>query len=84
MAYNFDPELQEIIPLLPVGTFDDPVAARELMMEMVSAMNAGLNFSTLHIDDRSIPGFDGSPDVTVRVYVPEERQARLRKSQGSP
>lgn len=42
MTYNFDPELAEIIPFLPVGTFDDPVAARVLMLDVVQAMNAGL------------------------------------------
>jgi len=73
--YNFDPELEEIIPLLPVGSFDDPVAARELMEDVVSAMNAGLDFSSLRIDDRSIPGLDGSTDIMVRVYTPEQHEA---------
>lgn len=77
MAYNFDPELQEIIPLLPVGSFDDPVAARVLMMDVVSAMNANLDFSALDIDDRRIAGFEGAADVTVRVYVPKVRSATI-------
>ncbi len=77
MAYNFDPELADIIPLLPVGAFDDPVAARVFMMDIVSAMNAGLDFSNLHIDDRRIAGYEGAPDVTVRVYTPRERQTNI-------
>lgn len=77
MAYNFDPEFQDIIPLLPVGSFDDPVAARVLMVDVVRAMNAGLDFSALHIDDRPIPGYDGSPEVTVRLYTPREREATV-------
>jgi hypothetical protein len=64
MGYNFDPELQDIIPLLPVGSFGDPVAARVLMVDVVSAMNACLDFSALDIDDRRIAGCDGSADVT--------------------
>lgn len=77
MAYDFDPELQEIIPLLPTGAFDDPVAARVFMMDVVGAMNAGLDFSALHTDDRTIVGLDGAPAVPVRVYVPKERQANI-------
>lgn len=77
MGYNFDPELRDIIPLLPIGAFDDPTAARALMMEVVSAMNAGLDFSALAIADRSIAGFGNSPDVTVRVYTPKERRANM-------
>lgn len=77
MAYNFDQELQDIIPLLPTGVFDDPVAARVFMMDVVSGMNAGLDFSTLHIDDRRISGYEGAPDVTVRVYIPRERQTNI-------
>jgi hypothetical protein len=41
MAYNFDPELAEIIPRLPVGTFDDPATARVFMMDVVSVMCLG-------------------------------------------
>jgi acetyl esterase len=75
MAYNFDPEFQDIIPLLPVGSFADPVAARTLMLDVVRAMNAGVDFSALRIDDRSIPGWAGEPQVTVRVYTPAKREA---------
>jgi len=77
MTYNFDPELRDIIPLLPIGLFDDPVAARALMLDVVRAMNAGLDFSALQIDDRSIPGYADAPDVTVRVYTPTGRKARV-------
>jgi acetyl esterase len=77
MAYNFDPELEAIIPLLPAGAFDDAVTARVFMMDVVSAMNAGLDFSALHIEERSVPGDAGSPDITVRVYIPKERQTSI-------
>jgi acetyl esterase/lipase len=40
-------------------------------------MNAGLDFSSLDIDDRAIRGFEGAPDITVRVYIPKERQASV-------
>jgi acetyl esterase len=77
MAYNFDPELEAIIPLLPAGAFDDPVTARVFMMDVVSAMNAGLDFSALHIDDRSVVGYEAGPDVRVRVYLPRARQSSI-------
>jgi acetyl esterase len=77
MDYNFDPELADIVPLLPVGTFDDPVTARVSMMDIVRAMNAGLDLGALLIDDRDIPGSEGSPAVTVRVYRPRERGATV-------
>ena len=68
MTYAIDPELAPILALLPAGTIEDVTAARA-MLETFADMGGGtVDESGLDIDDRSIAGYDGAPDVTVRVY----------------
>ena len=50
----------------------DPVEMREFAATYVEAMNASVDVSTLVVDDRTVPGVDDSPDVTVRVYRPAD------------
>jgi acetyl esterase len=71
-----DPELTAIVDLLPAMDLSDPVAARAGF----EAILAGLHFEipgieTLEIEDRLVPGWEGDPDVRVRVYRPRARPA---------
>ena len=68
--YAFDPELAEFAAGAVNPPPTDPIAARELSREYLSALGADADVSTLNVDDRSIPGPEGAPDVTVRVYAP--------------
>ncbi len=34
MNYSFDPELADIFAMLPVGYFDDPIAARDSIRDI--------------------------------------------------
>jgi acetyl esterase/lipase len=74
-AYEFDPELAEIAALAVNPAPTDPVAAREEMAGLMASMQWDIDVSGLDIDDRTIPGPPGDPDVTVRVYRPKARAA---------
>jgi acetyl esterase/lipase len=77
-AYAFDPELAEMaaaVALNPPST--DPVVARERTNEMLAMMGIEIDVSDLDIDDRTVPGPPGDPDVAVRVYSPKARGASV-------
>jgi acetyl esterase/lipase len=77
VSYRFDPELAPAVPTLPVTDFDDVVAARKMMDDLVGAMNAGVDVSRLAVEDRMIPGPGQGVEVPVRVYQPSERAGLL-------
>jgi acetyl esterase len=64
-----DPELAAMVDLLPKMDLADPVAARRAFEEILVAIKFDIpGIETLAIDDRTVPGADGDPDVPVRVY----------------
>jgi acetyl esterase/lipase len=73
MSYNYDPELLPLLELLPDPGLDisDPVQSRVGFTEMIAALNAELDQSGVAVEDREIPGPDGAPAVTVRIYQPD-------------
>jgi len=73
MSYNYDPELADIIPSLPDGSLDDPVAARASLSELLGPFNANLDVSALDIADRRVPGSKTAPDVGVRIYSSKQK-----------
>lgn len=77
MSYRFDPELAPVVPTLPVSDFDDVVAARKMMDDLVGEMNAGVDVSDLLVEDRMIPGPSADLEVPVRVYRPRQRSGLL-------
>lgn len=79
MAYNFDPELAELIKTLPddIAVMDDPEQARAGFSSMTEAMNADLDTSGVSIENRKIPGPNGAPEVSVRIYTPEGIEERV-------
>jgi acetyl esterase/lipase len=46
-----------------------------MMVEMMAMVGGDVDGHGLDIDDREIPGSEGDPPVTVRVYVPHRRAA---------
>lgn len=72
LAYDFDPEIAAVVPLLPSLESDDPAAMRAAFSEMIAQMPAP-DTSGLRIEDREIPGRAGDPAVPVRIYRPDER-----------
>lgn len=73
MSYNYDPELAALLDLIPQGSLDltDPVATRESFVELIAGMNADLDCSGVVLQDRTIEGPEGDPDIGIRVYTPE-------------
>ena len=73
MSYDYDPELLPLLELLPDPGLDisDPVQSRLGFTEMIAALNAELDQSGVAVEDREIPGPEGAPGVTVRIYRPE-------------
>jgi acetyl esterase/lipase len=66
-----DEELSAVIDLLPKMDLVDPVAARRSFEEILVAIKIEIpGIETLDIEDRLVPGWEGDPDVSVRVYRP--------------
>ncbi len=76
-----DPELAPAIQMMPaegVFNFDDLNAGRAMAEKMISEMVAQLPaIEGVYTEDRTVPGPENSPDVLVRIYVPEGRSDRL-------
>src|ERR1700677_2195136 len=67
-----DPELAGMVDLLPKMDLLDPVAARQAVEGITVAIKIEIpGIETLDIEDRMVPGFEGDPDVSVRVYRPK-------------
>ena len=73
MGYNYDPELAPLLDLLPDTSLrlTDPVAARAFFLEMIGQVNAEVDRAGVAVENRSIPGPPGAPEVPVRIYSPE-------------
>ena len=71
-----DPELAAVLDFMPVIDLDDPVLARAEFEKLLVAMRAPLpEADSLEIEDRLVPGWEGDPDVAVRVYRPKATPA---------
>jgi acetyl esterase len=70
VPYAFDAELVPLIEALPNNSFDDIPAARASIIDLVQRSAITADLDGLEVDDRAVPGPDGAPDVTVRVYRP--------------
>ena len=70
--YAYDPELADIVPLLPtVIDWTDIAVARANMEKMIlDAAPGDPPPDAVSFDDQMIPGAAGDPDVRVRVYRP--------------
>jgi acetyl esterase/lipase len=75
VTYQIDSELAEYLSLIPTRDWQDPVAARTAMDDLIATMNASVDTTGVAIEDRIVPGPEGAPDVRVRVYSPTDRQS---------
>ncbi|MEV0289270.1 MULTISPECIES: alpha/beta hydrolase [unclassified Kribbella] len=76
--YPFDPELQPWLAMLPEIDLADIVASRSQTDELLSQLPPVQVPDGIGIRDVSIPGRDGAPDITARVYAPTEASDALR------
>jgi acetyl esterase/lipase len=66
-----DPELAAFVQAMPVIDLSDPVAARAGFEDLLAAIGSDLpEAEEMTIEDRMVPGWEGDPDVAVRVYRP--------------
>jgi acetyl esterase/lipase len=71
-----DPELAALLDFMPVIDLDDPVAARAGFEKLLVSMRTPLpEAELLDIEDRLVPGWEGDPEVAVRVYRPKAAAA---------
>jgi len=69
-----DPELAPFVDLIPPFDLADPVAARAGFEELIGSMVLEVpGIEALDITDRAVTGWEGDPDVGIRVYAPRER-----------
>lgn len=70
--YNYDPELAEIVPLLPtvIDWSDIPLARANMEKMILEAASGEPPAGRVVCEDRSIPGPTGAPEVRIRVYRP--------------
>jgi acetyl esterase len=68
MPYAIDPEFDSILTLLPNGTIEDVTAARTMLESLADVATGTVDTSGLDIEDRTVPGYLGSPEVAVRIY----------------
>lgn len=73
---RIDPELAPSLEMIPAdGSLDlnDLASARIMSDKIFADMNAQMpHVDGVVTEDRSIPGPDGAPDITVRIYRPEK------------
>jgi len=77
MTYRFDPELADIVGLLPLSTISDITAARIELEAIIGPMSGDVDTTGLTVEDREVTGPEGTPAVPVRVYRPEGRDGLL-------
>lgn len=79
MTYNYDPELAQMLEFLPEGAIDfsDVKSTRASFKEMTAALNAELDTTGVHVENREIPGPEGAPPVPVRLYTPENLEGQV-------
>ncbi len=69
-----DPELAAVLDLLPAIDLSDPVAARAAFEAALTAIRVEIpGLEALDITDVSVPGWEGDPEVGVRIYAPKAR-----------
>lgn len=72
--YNIDPELMPIVEMIPDFGFDDPVAARTGMEDLIALFNSEIDESGVITENLHIKGSGDSPDIPLRIYRPESTE----------
>jgi acetyl esterase len=68
-----DDELGAIVDLLPSIDLTEPVAARVAFESLLAEIRRDIpGIDSLRIEERAVPGWEGDPDVGIRVYSPKE------------
>jgi acetyl esterase len=76
MSYAIDPELAPWVPMMPSDGIEDAEAARAQARAMVQQLPPA-DLSGLSVENRTVPGPAGAPDVPVRIYRPRDATGPL-------
>jgi acetyl esterase/lipase len=77
MVYVLDPELAAVAPMIPALDLSDVPGARALARKFLGSAPPYESEKALSVEDIAIPGYQGAPDVGVRVYAPSERSGSV-------
>jgi acetyl esterase len=69
MTYAFDPEIAAAIPMLPDMRDIDLMAQRQTMKDLFAQLPPA-DTTGVTIEDRTVPGAVGDPEVPIRIYRP--------------
>jgi acetyl esterase len=75
MPYAFDPELSAALMMFPDVVVTDLAEARAQATRMIAEMSVP-DPTGVQVEERQVPGGDGDPDLTLRIYRPEQVAAR--------
>jgi acetyl esterase/lipase len=70
VTYAYDPELTEIVGMLPLTDIRDVETSRAMMAKLIEPLNADVDTTGVEIEDHEVPGPIDAPAVPVRVYRP--------------
>jgi acetyl esterase len=73
MEYVLDPELAAVAPVIPALDLSDVPGMRALTSKLLASAAQYEPERMLNVEDVAVPGYQGAPDVPVRVYAPSER-----------
>ncbi len=77
MTHKLDPELAKAASVFPNSDWSDPLALRASREAFEAEVKAQIRTDGVRIEERQLPGLNGEPDVTVRVYRPESAEGKL-------
>ena len=69
MTYAFDPEIAAAIPMLPDMRDVDLITQRQTLSDLFAQLPPA-DTTGLMIEDRTVPGAAGDPEVPIRIYRP--------------
>jgi acetyl esterase len=70
-TYQLDPELAEVLPMLPRADCSDLEGARAEMLGGIAAALESADTTGVDVSEVVAPGPDGAPDVVLRRYRPQ-------------
>lgn len=76
MPYAIDPELIPALAMLPQNMSELPLAESRAVLDKMTADSArNIDVTGVQIRGELVPGPDGAPDITLRIFTPERRKA---------
>ncbi|WP_330247471.1 MULTISPECIES: alpha/beta hydrolase [unclassified Streptomyces] len=75
--HRFDPELAAALAMMPEVDITDVDMARAAQAEQLAAVVAAADTTGVDVEEVSVPGPDGAPNLRLRIYRPQGVQGLL-------